>query len=119
MGKYLWNKLTGCRVPETPGLNVERNKNLEWRNDDDLKVAVEEAIEVKAQVDARPALEPPKVKAGDDDAIRKTTIIAAIKALKPEDFTSNGSPNAKVLSDLCGFPVSASERDDLWSGLQK
>lgn len=119
MGKYLWNKMTGCRVPHTPGLNVERNKNLEWRQDDDLKVAVKEAIEVKAVNDARPALEAPKLKAGDDDATRKSTIIAAIEALKPEDFTANGSPNAKVLSDLCGFPVSASERDELWSGLQK
>lgn len=47
------------------------------------------------------------------------TIESAIRSLRPGDpahWTRDGRPNAVVLSELLGRPVSAAERDAAWAG---
>ena len=52
----------------------------------------------------------------EDD--RLTTIIAAIRTLKPEDFTKAGPPNMASLKALVP-DVIAEERDAAWSKIQE
>ena len=49
---------------------------------------------------------------------RLATIIAAIRTLKPEDFTKAGPPNMASLKALVS-DVTAEERDTAWAKIQE
>jgi len=58
-----------------------------------------------------------KEEAANDPEKRKAAIIEAIALLEPgnkEQFTNDGKPDARELSDLLGWTVSAQERDAIW-----
>jgi hypothetical protein len=115
MGKYLYNTMTEARVPHNPAMKVEQNKNLEWRDEKDVVVTDKKEVVTEAT--------PPQdvvEKAGDDPIERKKAIVDACLNLDAEtkgNFTAGGAPNVKPLSVICGFQVSASERDEIWAAV--
>jgi hypothetical protein len=116
MGKYVWNKVENCRVPFNPKLDV--SGDLEWRDDD--QDAPAQKPEPPTAKDTTESPQPVVEKAGDDEATRATQIIDAIDQLDKDNkdhFTATGKPNTLALSQICGFPVSATERDELWASL--
>jgi hypothetical protein len=60
-----------------------------------------------------------KAPAGDE---RKAQILAAMTKIlersERDDFTAQGVPHPRVVSELCGFNVGAKERDAMWAELQ-
>lgn len=54
-----------------------------------------------------------------DPEDRKAMIFAAMEQVVTagvrESFTGNGSPHAKVISEIVGFIVDAKERDTMWT----
>jgi hypothetical protein len=116
MARYLYNTMTKNRVPHNPGMKVEQLKNLVWREEEDVVVAPAK------EEDAPDTTKTTEVagKPGDDALERGKTITDVMLALDPADeahFTKSGKPDAKVLSEKCGFLVSASERDELWAAI--
>jgi hypothetical protein len=68
--------------------------------------------------------------AGDDivitpeqvDANKRTSVLDVIATLDPADeahYTAGGVPDARVLTDKCGFNVSASMRDEMYAEYKK
>lgn len=51
----------------------------------------------------------------DDVEERLQKIVAAIKQLKPEDFTQAGPPKVEAIEKILGFDINAAERDEAWS----
>jgi hypothetical protein len=107
MAKYVWNRLTQCRVPNTRGLKVTGSKNLEWREEADVEIDIKSSERVDNDE-----------KAGDDEVARRAKIIEVMKALDQDvdgDFTNDGRPKVPALTEGCGFQVTSAERDELWT----
>lgn len=55
----------------------------------------------------------------NDPAERRAAVYDAFEAVilrnNRDDFAASGSPNAKVLNDILGWPLSAKERTSLWA----
>lgn len=70
-------------------------------------------------------VEPPPSEGGEGDGEQDFDINRVIKCIgklvdggNEEDFTSDGKPNATILTKMCGFEVSADARDQAWESYQ-
>lgn len=97
---------------------------IEFKKGEPTYVPPEAYADVIA-VGAVPEEELPEPAAGkasnepNDPAERRAAVYEAFEAIilrnNREDFAASGSPNAKVLNDALGWPLSAKERASFWA----
>jgi len=63
---------------------------------------------------AKPEPEDPDERSG----LIQLAIQSVVERARRTDFTSGGSPHAKILSEEVGFPIEAKERDAEWAKFQ-
>lgn len=103
-------------VPSTMGHTIEFKKGEPthvpkemWKDAQAVGAVPEDELDVDEVKQPETALDP-------ED--RKALIFAAMKQVvekgEREAFTGNGSPHAKVISEIVGFTIDAKERDAVW-----
>jgi hypothetical protein len=101
VSRYVWNRLTRCRVPFTGGLDVAGHPDLEWR---DEEAPEEGAAETQ------------------DGEETEESLVGLIGELNKDDeahWTKGGLPDARVLSEKANRQVTKVERDEAWAEYQK
>lgn len=103
-------------VPSTMGHTIEFKKGEPTHVPKEMWKDVQAVGAVPEDELDNDEVKPPVIVIDPED--RKAMIFAAMKQIvekgEREAFTGNGSPHAKVISEIAGFAIDAKERDAMW-----